>query len=170
MKDIFEIIYRTSQTEGSPGTTTPAPSDVSWGDVKSKPFNSIGARLTVTSNTLSADIQTWPQITDKPFSTIGEGLEVVGDALRVELLEVTTTAVDYTVLTTDDIILVTESGVTITMPTAVGISGRTFTVDNASDSYIIITGTETIQGEATNYLPPNSSVELYSTGTNWRAK
>ena len=74
MSDIFEIIYRTSQTDGSPGTTTPAPSDVSWGDVKSKPFNSIGARLTVTSNTLSADIQTWAQITGKPFTTLGDSL------------------------------------------------------------------------------------------------
>ena len=75
--DIFEIIYRTSQTDGSPGTTTPAPSDVSWGDVKSKPFNSIGARLTVTSNALSADIQTWAQITGKPFTTLGDSLESV---------------------------------------------------------------------------------------------
>ena len=47
--DIFEIIYRTSQTDGSPGTTTPAPSDVSWGDVKSKPFNTFGPSLNSTS-------------------------------------------------------------------------------------------------------------------------
>ena len=73
--DIFEIIYRTSQTESSPGTTTPAPSDVSWGDVKSKPFSSIGSRLSVSGNTLSADIQTWAQITGKPFVSFGDSLE-----------------------------------------------------------------------------------------------
>ena len=82
--DTFEIIYRTSQTESSPGTTTPAPSDVSWGDVKSKPFSSIGSRLSVSGNTLSADIQTWAQITGKPFTTLGDSLKVEGGVLDIE--------------------------------------------------------------------------------------
>ena len=51
--DTFEIIYRTSQTDGSPGTTAPAPSDVTWGDVKSKPFGSLGDSLNSAGGTLN---------------------------------------------------------------------------------------------------------------------
>ena len=53
MSDIFEIIYRTSQTDGSPGTTAPAPSDVTWGDVRSKPFSSLGDSLNSAGGTLN---------------------------------------------------------------------------------------------------------------------
>ena len=65
MKDIFEIIYRTSQTDGSPGTTAPAPSDVTWGDVKSKP----------STFPPSAHTHPWGEVTGKPFVSFGDSLE-----------------------------------------------------------------------------------------------
>ena len=101
--DVFEIIYRTSQTEGSSGVAPAAPSDMSWSNVNNKPFSSIGARLSVANNALRADLQSWSEITgkpstfppaphthewsavtDKPFSTLGDSLKETGGALDTD--------------------------------------------------------------------------------------
>lgn len=80
------------------------------------------------------------------------------------------TAVDYTVLTTDRIIKVTVAGTTITLMTAVGNTGREFIIDNASNGNITLEGdgVEEIEGETSQPLPPDSAIHVYSDGAGWR--
>lgn len=83
---------------------------------------------------------------------------------------VTTTAIDYTIVANDNIVIVTAFNKTITLPTAVGITGKTYTIDNNSTGNIFLTGTggQTIQSVATQSIPSQSSIVVYSTGSNWR--
>lgn len=77
---------------------------------------------------------------------------------------------NYTAAATDRIIKVTVSGKTITLPTAVGVTGREYVIDNASTSTITVDpdGTETIEGESTQTVPSSSALVIYSDGANWR--
>jgi hypothetical protein len=81
-----------------------------------------------------------------------------------------TVAADYAVLNTDHHIEVTAAGKTMTLPTAVGQAGRVFHIDNSSAGNItvICTGVETIWGQATQDVPPNSCMSVVSNGTVWR--
>lgn len=77
---------------------------------------------------------------------------------------------DYTVLTTDRIIQCTASGKTISLPTAVT-TGREFKIDNNSGGNITIdcvVGGQLIQGHASQTLPTDDCMSVYSDGTNWR--
>ena len=77
---------------------------------------------------------------------------------------------DYAVLNTDHFIEVTAAGKTLTLPTAVGQTGRVFEIDNSSAGSItvICTGAETIWGQATQEIPSQSCMSVYSNGANYR--
>jgi hypothetical protein len=75
---------------------------------------------------------------------------------------------DYDVLLTDRIVKMTVAGKTATLPTAVGYSGREYIIDNASAGNVYVTGTQTIQGEATQTIPSDSAIAVYSDGAVWR--
>lgn len=75
---------------------------------------------------------------------------------------------NYLILVTDRIIQCTVAGKTMTLPTAVGYSGREFIVDNASTGPIYVTGTQTIQGVVTQNIPTDSAIAVYSNGAVWR--
>lgn len=79
-------------------------------------------------------------------------------------------AVDAVLTIADHIVKVTAAGVTITLPTAVGNTGREFMIDNASagDVTVVGNGAETIEDEATQTLLPNSGMYVYSDGVGWR--
>ena len=79
-------------------------------------------------------------------------------------------AATYTVLQNDRIITVTAAGATITLLTAVGNTGREFNIDNASAGAVIVktTSSQTIEGQLTQTLPPDSAMSVYSTGAVWR--
>lgn len=82
---------------------------------------------------------------------------------------------DYTITTSDAIIEVDTIGVTITLPTAVGIKGQEFIIINANDGTTTVdtTGGETIGNEVT---PANTTftlsseevLQVVSDGANWR--
>ena len=82
---------------------------------------------------------------------------------------------NYTITTSDAIIEVDTAGVTITLPTAVGIKGTEFIIINANDGTTTIdtTGGETIGNEVT---PANTTftlsseevLQVVSDGANWR--
>jgi hypothetical protein len=82
------------------------------------------------------------------------------------------TAATYTVLSDDYAIEVQTSGSTITLPTAVGIQGRIYEIDNSSTGDIILdtTGTETINGSLIFTLSSNENLKVQSNGINWRIK
>jgi len=87
---------------------------------------------------------------------------------------VTSTAISYAVLLTDDVILGTSGagGITATLPTAVGITGKTYDIVKVDAGAGALTvdgnGAETINGAATYSLPNQwDTVTVISDGTNW---
>ena len=100
-------------------------------------------------------------------STTGTIIASVGSPQPQSVISVSG---DYNVLVTDRIVTVTASGKTITLPTAVGNTGREFIIDNAStgDITVVVTGGELIQNEATQTLPPDSAMNVYSNGSGYR--
>ena len=81
---------------------------------------------------------------------------------------------NYTITSTDDVIAADAAGgaVTITLPTAAGITGRQFTVKRintgANTVTVATTGGQTIDGDATQILNlPQTSISMVSDGTNW---
>jgi hypothetical protein len=66
----------------------------------------------------------------------------------------------------------TSAGFTVTLPTAVGVSGQTVAVKNASDSYNLVTvattSAQTIDGASTYEIDgPRYGVRFVSDGANW---
>jgi hypothetical protein len=100
-------------------------------------------------------------------STSGSIIASVGSPQPQAYKQVTA---DYTVLVTDRIIEITVSGKNITLYTAVGNTGREVIVDNSSSADITILpyGAQTIEGEASQTIPSQSLINLYSNGSNWR--
>jgi hypothetical protein len=86
---------------------------------------------------------------------------------------VVTKTANYTATTADDTILVNAAGlVTITLPTAVGISGKVFTIKKIdATSYattVATTSSQTIDGLSTFPLPNQwGGVNVQSDGANW---
>ena len=85
------------------------------------------------------------------------------DSIRVASGSAAITEVDY-------IIKVTGVGTTHTLPSAVGLDGAVFIIDNASAGGITVdtTAAQTIQGQLTQTLGPDSAMAVYSDGANWR--
>ena len=78
-------------------------------------------------------------------------------------------AVDTTILPTEDVIDATSADITITLPTAVGKEGKTYTVKNSSAGVITISpsGAETIDGESSIDTNSKTALTLLSTNSNW---
>ena len=74
----------------------------------------------------------------------------------------------YTAAATDYVINATAA-LTVTLPTAVGIKGKTYTVKNTSLGTVTVQGTggQTIDTAASVALAPNVTLRLISDGANW---
>lgn len=88
---------------------------------------------------------------------------------------ITTKTANYTATTSDDIIECDASsgGFTITLPTAVGNSGLSFTIvvteDSAGNKVTVDpNGSQTINGDSTKELKKEDSMVVVSNGSNWR--
>lgn len=86
----------------------------------------------------------------------------------------TSKTANYTATTYDSIILVSASGgsVTITLPTAVGIKGKEFTIKKTDSSANIVTvdgnGSETIDGDTTRDLALQyEAIDIISDNASW---
>lgn len=97
------------------------------------------------------------------------------DLLSTPNLGVTSKVGAYTILTTDSVVTGDSSGgaFTLTLPTAVGITGKTFYLKKTDSSFNIITvdgdGSETIDGSTTKSLSTqNESITIVSDGANWQ--
>ena len=93
-------------------------------------------------------------------------------AYATALLTVTSTAIDYDALSTDSYIRATAVGITITLPTAVGITGKVYITKNASTGAVYVTGAggETIEGVIILTISSGDSYDIISNGTNWEIK
>ena len=78
----------------------------------------------------------------------------------------------YTLTDSDTIIECTANSFTITIPTAVGISGRTYTIDNSGtgDITLAFNGAEHLNGVTSPVIYTDEVFIIYSNGTNWRLK
>ena len=76
---------------------------------------------------------------------------------------------NYTVGEDDYVVNATTGSFTITLPTAVGITGKNYFIKNSGTGIITVdgTGSETLDGELTTTLNQYGSVQLISDGTNW---
>jgi hypothetical protein len=83
---------------------------------------------------------------------------------------VVTTTVDYTATSGNRIIQVSVAGKYVALPTAVGIDGAEFIVDNNSGGNIEVhpNGAETIENETLQTLPTDSAMHIFSDGSAWR--
>jgi hypothetical protein len=83
--------------------------------------------------------------------------------------KITSTGINYTVLVTDKTVIQTVSSTTVTLPTAVGISAKVFTIKNASAGDITIntTSSQTIDGQLTQILSTYNSINVLSDGSNY---
>ena len=78
-------------------------------------------------------------------------------------------AVDYTGLADDYVVDATSADITVTLPTAVGIVGKSYIVKNSSAGVITISpsGAETIDGESSIDTNSKTALTLLSTNSNW---
>jgi hypothetical protein len=76
---------------------------------------------------------------------------------------------NYTATIDNHIIDCTANTFTITLPTAVGITGREYVIKNSGTGTITVDGatTETIDGQLTQSLSQYDALTIISTGTNW---
>ena len=84
-------------------------------------------------------------------------------------LEYVKVNVNYTALFSDDLIVCTTSGITITLTdsTFFDEGGKKYSVKNYSGANISVTSPNLIDGIATQTLTPNQSITVISDGTNW---
>jgi len=84
------------------------------------------------------------------------------------ILPVASKTATYTLLEADAICLCTGTFV-VTLPTAVGITGKTYFVKNVSTGVITLDGdgTETIDGDTTQAIYQNDTAQVASDGSNW---
>jgi hypothetical protein len=77
--------------------------------------------------------------------------------------------VTYTVKEEDYLIDVTGNTVTVTLPTAVGFSGKNYVLKNRGTGVVTVgtTSSQTIDGSSSKILNNNDSIEIVSDGSNW---
>ena len=86
-------------------------------------------------------------------------------------MAITSVSNNYNVLTTDRIVYCTTGGKTMTLFTATGNVGHEIIVDNSStgDITVVPQGGQTIEGESSQIVPPNSAMNIYAVNaTTWR--
>lgn len=84
----------------------------------------------------------------------------------------TSVSASYSITVNDKYVEVTTSGNTLTLPTAVGVAGKEYSIDNSSsgNNTLATTSSQTIQGSLTQTIPSQSAITVVSNGTNWRVK
>ena len=87
-------------------------------------------------------------------------------SISVNIVAATTT---YAVLTTDYTINCTANSFTVTLPTAVGASGKVYNIKNSGTGFITVatTSSQTIDGATTQGLNQYEGVTVQSNGANW---
>ena len=90
-------------------------------------------------------------------------------AASVELLSFKQKSSSYTILSSDHFLEATTGTFTFTLPSAVGLAGKSFTIKNSGTGVSTIDGdgTETIDGSLDVQLTQYQSITVVSNGTNF---
>ncbi len=108
--------------------------------------------------------------------TVGSGLSFDGTTLTASAssLAVTSKTANYTITTSDDLVLASAAGgaFTVTLPTAVGKTGRIFKIKrtNSGSNNVTVgtTSSQTIDGSTTYTISTQyQSIDVISDGSNW---
>jgi hypothetical protein len=96
---------------------------------------------------------------------VRNGLKSLG-GITFPLTGITTT---YTVKDDDYLIDITGNTITVTLPPAVGISGKNYVIKNRATGVVTVstTSSQTIDGSSSKILNNNDSIEIVSDGSNW---
>ena len=96
---------------------------------------------------------------------VRNGLKSLG-GITFPLTGITTT---YTVRDDDYLIDITGNTITVTLPTAVGFSGKNYVLKNRGTGVVTVgtTSSQTIDGSSSKTLNNNDSIEVVSDGSNW---
>jgi hypothetical protein len=96
---------------------------------------------------------------------VRNGLKSLG-GITFPLTGITTT---YTVRDDDYLIDITGNTITVTLPPAVGISGKNYVIKNRGTGVVTVstTSSQTIDGSSSKILNNNDSIEIVSDGSNW---
>jgi hypothetical protein len=96
---------------------------------------------------------------------VRNGLKSLG-GITFPLTGITTT---YTVRDDDYLIDITGNTITVTLPTAVGFSGKNYVLKNRGTGVVTVgtTSSQTIDGSSSKILNNNDSIEIVSDGSNW---
>ena len=113
--------------------------------------------------------------TNQPIDFSGAPYIILPDVIYGNVsFSVRSTSISTTLTEQDGVLLCTAgaSGITVTLPTAVGMSGRRYDIKKVDSGagYVTIdaNGSETIDGEFTQVIPFQwASLTLVSNGTNW---
>ena len=94
-----------------------------------------------------------------------DGIESLGSILFPYSAKSTT----YTIGDEDYFIDCTSGTFTVTLPTAVGVSGKIYIVKNSESGTITVatTSSQTIDGSSTKTLSQYQSIQVQSNGANW---
>jgi len=84
------------------------------------------------------------------------------------LSSVVSKSANYT-MTEDDFVVLCTGNFTVTLPTAVGVTGKQIDVKNISNGIITVdgAGVETIDGQLTQTLNQDETITIISDGSNW---
>ena len=149
---------------GSSGVTTMAA-------IGSSP-NANGATISGTTLNLEPASGSYGGIVTTSAQTLGAGIKTIAGIVNTASVtyaytEQTTT---YAVLTTDRIINCTSGTFTVTLPTAVGVTGKAYVIKNSGTGTITIdtTSSQTIDGALTVTINVQyTSYHVVSNGANW---
>lgn len=119
---------------------------------------------------LVAKVQTGTPVTPSPFAGMFwlDTDATLPDKSTFTVRTVTDTA---TVLTTDMIVFCNKAtAFTLTLPTAVGVSGKVYWLENEGAGTVTVDGdgAETINGSATQSMAQDEAITIASNGTEWR--
>jgi len=109
---------------------------------------------------------------DNTGDTIRDGGDKINDnftELYAALFSISTKSANYTLLSTDYVIVADTIGITLTLPTAVGLSGKSFVIKNTSAGSVTVdaNGSETIDGNLTQTVNTFDSLTVISNNINW---
>jgi len=134
----------------------------------------MGVEQPTTSDTLdSPDHSKLHRVIAASVSASDESLTVDDNGNTKFVQSLVTKTNDY-VATADDVYILIDASsntVTITLPTASGITGRVYNIKCIDATYTATVdgdGSETIDGSTTKVLSLNDNLKVVSDGTNWR--
>ena len=110
----------------------------------------------------------WVNTADKGTYVYRNGAKHILESDAGLILPVVNKTSTYTLLESDAVCLCTGT-FTVTLPTAVGITGKTYYVKNISTGVITLDGdgTETIDGDADQEVREWDTIQVTSDGANW---